>query len=240
MRWMPNLRSPVAEGRRRVGYISGKRQRMTKRGHNESLVQQADLSAAIIAELKAELAALRGEVRMLRIANAELERVAIRDTLTPLHNRRYFLTALHERIVRARRYGASSAVLFIDINRMKQINDFFGHSAGDFALVHSAQLVQAHIRETDVAARLGGDEFAIIIEQVDAALAATKAEQLDHVLRTTSCHYGEAVLPVSASIGWTMLMPNDTAESLIERADADMYARKRASYQVQTGDGQAA
>lgn len=213
---------------------------MTEDGHSESSSREADLSAAIIAELKAELATLRGEVRMLRIANAELERVAIRDTLTPLYNRRYFLTALHERIVRARRYGASAAVLFIDINRMKHINDLFGHSAGDFALVHAAQLVRAHVRETDVAARLGGDEFAIIIEEVDAALATTKAEQLDHVLRTAQCRYGEALLPVSASIGWTMLMPNDTADSLIERADADMYARKRASYQAQAGGGQAA
>lgn len=213
---------------------------MTEDGHSESSLREAGLSAAIIAELKAELATLRGEVRMLRIANAELERVAIRDTLTPLYNRRYFLTALHERIVRARRYGASAAVLFIDINRMKHINDLFGHSAGDFALVHAAQLVRAHVRETDVAARLGGDEFAIIIEEVDAALATTKAEQLDHILRTAQCRYGEALLPVSASIGWTMLMPNDTADSLIERADADMYARKRASYQAQAGGGQAA
>lgn len=198
------------------------------------------MSAAIIAELKAELASLRGEVRMLRIANAELERVAIRDTLTPLYNRRYFLTALHERIVRARRYNAASAVLFLDINRMKHINDKFGHSAGDFALVHAAQLVQANIRETDVAARLGGDEFALIIEEVDAALAAVKAEQIDHVLRNTECHYGQTALPVSASIGWTMLMPYDTVDAIIERADVDMYARKRASYQALANGGQAA
>jgi diguanylate cyclase (GGDEF)-like protein len=200
---------------------------MAEGGQSESSLQ-ADLSAAIIAELKAELSSLRRDVRLLRIANAELERVAICDTLTPLYNRRYFIGALNERIVRAQRYQASSAVLFLDINRMKHINDKFGHSAGDFALVHAAQLVQAHIRKTDVAARLGGDEFALIIEEVDEKQAAKKADHIDHVLRSTECRYGEAVLPVSASIGWAILTPNDTVDSLIERADANMYARKRA------------
>jgi len=165
------------------------------------------LSAAIITELKAEVMALRRELRLLRIANQELERVAIRDTLTPLYNRRYLLGALHERIARAKRYGAASAVLFIDINRMKQINDAYGHSAGDFALVHAAQLVHTHIRETDVAARLGGDEFAIILEEVDETQAQAKADQLDAVLRGTECRYGEVILPLSASIGWSMVLP---------------------------------
>lgn len=213
---------------------------MTEREQGESPAGEAGLSAGLIAELRAELISLRREVRLLRIANAELERVAICDTLTPLYNRRHFLTALHERIVRAQRYNSTSAVLFLDINRMKHINDRYGHSAGDFALVHAAQLVQAHIRETDVAARLGGDEFALIIEEVNEAQAAAKADHIDHVLRSTECRYGEAVLPVSASIGWAMLMPNDTVDALIERADANMYARKRASYQAQAGGGQAA
>ncbi len=211
--------------------------------HPASSAGEADLSAAVIDELKAEVASLRREIRLLRIANQELERVAICDTLTPLFNRRHFLTALYERISRARRYGASSAVLFIDINRLKQINDEFGHSAGDFALVHAAQLVQAHIRATDVAARLGGDEFAVILEEVDEAQTQAKAEQIDAVLRSAKCLYGADELPMSASIGWTMVLPHDTTDALIERADAHMYARKRASYAADAcgkKDGQAA
>lgn len=200
---------------------------------------EADLSAAVIDELKAEVASLRRENRLLRIANNELERVAICDTLTPLFNRRHFLTALYERIARAKRYDATAAVLFIDINRMKLINDEHGHSAGDFALVHAAQLVQAQIRATDVAARLGGDEFAIILEEVDEAQAQAKAEQIDAALRSSKCLYGSVELPVSASIGWTMVLPHDTSDALIERADAHMYARKRASYEDDT-EGRAA
>lgn len=196
---------------------------------------EAGHSAAVIDELKAEVAALRREIRLMRIANQELERVAICDTLTPLYNRRHFLTALYERIARAKRYDATSAVLFIDINRMKLINDEFGHSAGDFALVHAAQLVQAQIRATDVAARLGGDEFAVILEEVDEVQALAKTEQIDAILRSTRCLYGAAELPMSASIGWTMVLPHDTADALIERADAHMYARKRESYSAQVG-----
>ena len=189
---------------------------------------ELDEKATTINELRGEVSALRRELRLLRIANAELERVAVRDPLTPLFNRRYFLTALNDRLVRAKRYNTRAAVLFIDVNRMKYINDVFGHSAGDFALVHTAQIVQTHIRATDVAARIGGDEFAIILEQVDEDQALAKAEQLCEVLRSTPCTYGEDILPVSASIGLTMLRANDTEDALIERADADMYARKRA------------
>lgn len=188
----------------------------------------SERNPAIVNELTGEITALRREVRLLRIANAELERVAVRDTLTPLYNRRYFLTALHERLGRAKRYQTKAAVLFIDLNRMKHINDLYGHSAGDFALVHTAQIVQANIRTTDVAARIGGDEFAIIIEEVDQGQAEAKANHLDRVLRASQCVYGDAILPVSASVGFTILRPNDTEDALIERADANMYARKRA------------
>lgn len=181
-----------------------------------------------IEDLRSEIATLRREMRLLRIANAELERVAILDTLTPLFNRRHFLSALNKQLIRAERYNTKSAVLFVDINRMKHINDEYGHSAGDFALVHAAQIILAHIRKTDVAARIGGDEFAIMLEEVDQTHAAAKAEQLDEVLRATPCHLGDDILPLSASIGYTMLMPNDSEDSLIERADASMYVRKRA------------
>lgn len=187
-----------------------------------------DEKSSTINELRNEVIALRRELRLLRIANSELERVAIRDPLTPLFNRRYFLTALNERLDRAKRYNNKAAVLFIDVNRMKYINDAFGHSAGDFALIHTAQIVQAHIRTTDVAARIGGDEFAIILEEVDEEQALTKAEQIAEVLKASKCLFGKDILPVSASIGLTMLRADDTEDALIERADADMYARKRA------------
>ncbi len=85
-------------------------------------------------EMRRERDALRRENRILKIAVAELERVSERDTLTPLFNRRYFLTAIHQRLARFERHAESAAVVFIDVNQLKQINDTLGHAAGDFAL----------------------------------------------------------------------------------------------------------
>ncbi len=201
-----------------------------------STATERDEQTLAISELKNEISRLRRELRMLRLANAELERVAVRDTLTPLYNRRFFLKALSQRLVHARRYNTKAALLFIDVNQMKYINDAFGHSAGDYALVHTAHVVQKHIRATDLAARLGGDEFAIILEEVEEEQALAKAEQLADMLHRTPCRFGENLLPISAAIGLTMLRLQDTEETVIERADADMYARKRAWHE---GVGQA-
>jgi len=182
---------------------------------------------AEIAELRQEIARLQRELRMMRIANMELERVAIMDTLTPLHNRRYFISALNERIARRNRYDTRCCVLFLDVNKLKYINDVHGHGAGDFALVHAAQILAKHIRTTDVAARIGGDEFAILLEEIEGEAALSKAVQLEQALRESVCAYGDVILPVSASIGLTCIEPNDSDEAIIARADADMYARKR-------------
>lgn len=180
-----------------------------------------------ISELQQEIARLRGELRLLRLANQELERVAVMDTLTPLFNRRYFITALNERINRRTRYGTRYSVLFVDINRLKYINDVHGHSAGDFAIMHAAQILAREIRSTDVAARLGGDEFAIILEEIEGDAARTKARSLEKALRDSVCAFGDVILPMSASIGFTCLEADDREEAVIERADEDMYARKR-------------
>lgn len=212
-------------GRGKSAEASGDRTRVVALPGAE---QRARDDLSLVEELRSEIAGLRRELRLLRMANAELERIAVRDPLTPLYNRRFFLTALTERLARAKRYDAKAAVLFIDINKMKFINDQFGHGAGDFALVHAAQLVRTSIRSTDVAARIGGDEFAVILEEVDEERALAKAVQLEEVIAATPCTYGDDVLPVSASIGFTMLQPDDSEDSLIERADANMYARKRA------------
>lgn len=189
-----------------------------------------------VADLQQEVANLRRELRMLRMANAELERVAVMDTLTPLYNRRYFLSALNERMMRRSRYGTRCAVLFVDINGMKFINDVHGHAAGDFALVHAAQILGKQIRTSDVAARIGGDEFALILEEVTEAEARTKADALELLIGNSNCAFGDVTLPVSAAIGLTSLEANDSEDAVIDRADADMYARKRAFYDAQRSD----
>lgn len=186
----------------------------------------ADMTAQLAA-MRDQLTALHRENASLRIANAELERIVVRDTLTPLFNRRHFITCLHERIGRVARYGLKAAVMFVDLDNMKGINDDYGHAAGDFALVHTAHLIAAAIRSTDVAARIGGDEFALIVDSIEPDQALRKMQALDRTIRESVCHYGEHPLPITASMGCTQIEIDDTEFKVIARADSAMYRQKR-------------
>jgi diguanylate cyclase (GGDEF)-like protein len=181
-----------------------------------------------VPEMERELSELRQEVRALRLANAELERLVVRDTLTPLFNRRHFMTSLTERIKRLERYGIGSALVFIDINGMKSINDRFGHSAGDFALVHIARLLESSIRATDIAARVGGDEFALLLDGISQTQAQEKADHLNSAIESSNCSFGGTRIDLSAAFGCTILRQGDSDFAAIARADMAMYAAKRA------------
>jgi diguanylate cyclase (GGDEF)-like protein len=180
-----------------------------------------------VSALEQEVAALRKELRLLRLANEELERLVVRDTLTPLFNRRHFITCLTERLNRLERYGTASALVFIDVDGMKSINDTFGHSAGDFALNHVARLLVGAIRSTDIAARVGGDEFALLLDGLDEKAACDKALHLSALIATTDCKFGNQSLPLAASFGCTGLRNGDSDFAAIARADMAMYAAKR-------------
>lgn len=182
---------------------------------------------ARVVALEHEIEKLRREVRTLRIANGELERIVGRDTLTPVHNRRYFINALNQRIMRLERYGTRAAIVFVDVDGLKCLNDTHGHGAGDFALVHVAQLLAANIRNTDVVARIGGDEFALILEEMGEEEAQAKIAQLAGVLAQSRCDYCDVPLRVGASFGLAILRGGDRDEDVMARADAAMYATKR-------------
>lgn len=183
--------------------------------------------AGHVSSLEAEIATLRLENTALRVANAELERVVVRDTLTPLFNRRHFIACLNERIGRVVRYGLEAAVMFVDVDNMKGINDRHGHAAGDFVLLHTARIIAGSIRATDVAARIGGDEFALILDSINIEQALAKRDTLDRLIRETTCRYGDAELAMSASLGCTAIAADDTEFKVIARADGAMYQTKR-------------
>jgi diguanylate cyclase (GGDEF)-like protein len=186
-----------------------------------------DEDSAGASALEQEVAALRKELQLLRVANEELEQLVVRDTLTPLYNRRHFITCLTERLGRLDRYGTQAALVFIDVNGMKAINDTYGHSAGDHALNHVARLLIESTRLTDIAARVGGDEFALLLDGLDEPSAYEKASVLSTLIVETECRFGDAVLPLSASFGCTALRNGDSDFAAIARADMAMYAAKR-------------
>jgi len=178
-------------------------------------------------EIRRERDALRRENRVLKIAVAELERVSERDTLTPLFNRRYFLTAIHHRMARFERHAERAAVVFIDVNQLKYINDSFGHAAGDFALMEIAKRLAGSIRATDVAARIGGDEFGLILDQSSEDGARVQVNRLCDVLTAAPAEYDGHEIALSACFGVAMLQTGMTESDILAAADRDMYRSKQ-------------
>ncbi|WP_137753453.1 GGDEF domain-containing protein [Sphingopyxis sp. L1A2A] len=178
-------------------------------------------------EIRRERDALRRENRVLKIAVAELERVSERDTLTPLFNRRYFLTAIHHRIARFERHAERAAVVFVDVNQLKLINDSFGHAAGDFALMEIAKRLAESIRATDVAARIGGDEFGLILDQSSEDGARAQINRLCDVLTAAPADYDGHQIALSACFGIAMLQTGMTESDILAAADRDMYRNKQ-------------
>lgn len=189
-------------------------------------------SRAAMAQLLAENEGLRAALDAMRTRVDELERLADSDTLTPLPNRRVFVREV-ERVSRhVARYGTPAAVLFVDVNALKVINDAHGHQAGDAALIHVAAILKREVRATDVVARIGGDEFGLLLDHLDKDAAAAKAASLVAVLADERLDVGAAQISVGLSVGLTMIRAEDNVDSILARADGEMYAAKAAQRSV--------
>ena len=154
--------------------------------------------------------------------------LALHDPLTGLPNRRLFEDRMAISLERSRRTGTEMALLVIDLNDFKQVNDNYGHRTGDIYLQQVAARMKHQLRPGDVLARLGGDEFAVLIQNVrNRAAAGEVAQRLEHCFNELFvCE--EVVLRGSASIGIAMY-PTDgnTKDSLLSAADASMYVVKQ-------------
>jgi diguanylate cyclase (GGDEF)-like protein/PAS domain S-box-containing protein len=158
-----------------------------------------------------------------------LRDLADHDQLTGLFNRRRFDEQLKRELARAGRYAAHSAVLSIDIDNFKGINDSAGHAAGDAVLVQVARVLANRFRSTDVVARLGGDEFAVLLSAMAPDDARAAAEDLLAEIRSSPASYGGRPFRISASIGVTAFESDDaTAGEVLVNADLAMYAAKTA------------
>jgi diguanylate cyclase (GGDEF)-like protein len=182
--------------------------------------------AARIGELADENALLRAALAEMRDRLAELEQLADSDTLTPLPNRRRFIRELERVVGQANRHGTPAAVLYVDLDSLKAINDAYGHFAGDAALIHVARLLAGLIRSTDVAARIGGDEFALILDHLDHNSAIETADRIARCIAANPLDIGGTDVALQASIGTATIMAGDTVDDVMQRADRNMYIAK--------------
>lgn len=163
-----------------------------------------------------------------RKADEELLRFkAYHDPLTDLPNRELFMDRLHTAISHARRYQRNFALLLIDLDRFKEVNDTLGHSAGDQLLVEAARRLVSCVRETDTVSRLGGDEFAIVLSETDSVEEAEQIAQRAVVLLAEPYYLDAGTVRISGSAG-IALYPRDGRESdqLLRNADLALYAAK--------------
>jgi len=177
------------------------------------------------ARLRSQL--IREQMVELERSRTALRREATLDPLTGLANRRLFYDRLHQAVRHAHRYGGKVGILYVDLDRFKEINDRHGHHVGDAVLTEVAKRLTASIRDSDSVARLGGDEFVVLLEEVqgrqDCFAAAHKIEQ---ALNADTNFYGLDV-EIAASIGQALYPDDGTDEdALIRAADASMYRVK--------------
>lgn len=178
--------------------------------------------------LAAQIDALREELKQARARVAELETRVDEDPLTGLLNRRGFARALERSLAFVSRYDATAALLYLDLDGFKPVNDRHGHAAGDWVLGRVGRLIAGHVRASDFVARIGGDELAVLLWNVSEGQAAEKAFQLEEMIEAEEFIFGRKNLKVGLSAGMTMLGPDDTVETALARADEAMYARKKA------------
>jgi diguanylate cyclase (GGDEF)-like protein/PAS domain S-box-containing protein len=180
---------------------------------------------------------LTTEITRIKLAEQQLDFLAHHDALTGIANRLSFRESVDLAVQQAATAHEPLLLMMIDVDHFKQINDTFGHAAGDLALSEVANRLKASIRKTDLLARLGGDEFVILCRAIDDADTARQlAEKISDVMQPP-VSIGKTEIPISLSIGLALCRDVDSGDALAQRADEALYQAKeagRACYRITT------
>lgn len=180
-----------------------------------------------LADTKTDLAAVRDDLSKSQAKEEEAQQLALQDALTGLPNRVSFEQRLDHGLIQAKRHGWKLAVLFIDIDKFKGINDFYGHDLGDQVLLMVANRLQSFVRDEDMVSRWGGDEFVCLLLEVkqDADVTRLAEKMINRIAE--ACEFNGTTLSIRASIG-IAIYPADgeTADILFKNADTAMYKAK--------------
>lgn len=186
-----------------------------------------------LANTKTDLAEVRDDLSKAQVKTEEAQQIALKDALTGLPNRVSFEQGLDHGLIQAKRHGWGLAVLFIDIDKFKSINDYYGHDLGDQVLLMVADRLQSFVRGEDLVSRWGGDEFVCLLFEVNQEADVTRlAEKMvDRIAET--CEFNGVSLSIRASIG-IAIYPADgeTADILFKNADIAMYQAKGSEKRV--------
>ncbi|MEB3175493.1 MAG: diguanylate cyclase [Cyanobacteriota bacterium] len=203
-------------------------------GETLGLLSLCAFKDGALPEIRQQLAKTVTEQLSLAIANLrlreQLQEQSLQDPLTALFNRRYLEQFLIQELARAKRHRYSVGVLMMDIDRFKNVNDTFGHEAGDRVLTAIGALLKEHIRASDVACRYGGEEMTVILPDTSLADASQKAEFLRRVIAALRVKYGDLTLDsVTASFGVACYPDHgERAKDLLQAADQALYRAKAA------------
>ena len=156
-------------------------------------------------------------------ARRHYERPSMVDSLTTLHNRRWFDTMFPRQVARLQQEGRAGGLLMVDVDRFKALNDAYGHGVGDMVLTHIGAALTAGLRPGDLLARVGGEEFAALLGDIDEPAARDVAERLRQLAAAR-----EDTPPCTVSIGVAGIRAGETFEALVRRADAALFRAKEA------------
>jgi diguanylate cyclase (GGDEF)-like protein len=177
-------------------------------------------------DTKSTIRRLKTELARARARIDELQASAETDFLLDILNRRGFERELHRSIAYIKRYHASGALIVLDVDRLKPVNDAFGHAAGDQVLKAIATTLSSQVRSSDVVGRLGGDEFALLLWNLSETDAKAKAAALEAAIDRLTFVFRGRTIAAGASAGVAILGPHAEAGRALEEADSAMYVRK--------------
>ena len=236
---------PAAEGLKSVAFIPLRRHERLHGSLNLGSSDDKRFSRHLATDFLAHLGVIAAFAIENTINRARLVRSGLTDFLTGWHNRRYLNARLKEELARAQRQSSNLVCLVIDLDHFKQINDKYGHLAGDTALREAAQRVDTHIRGSDAAARFGGDEFVVLAPSISLSQATQLAERIRDAVCGTPVEVitnTPVTLTVSIGVAAIELARDDAdlkgaAERLLSAADAALYkAKQKGRNRVETPD----
>ncbi|MCA1788434.1 MAG: GGDEF domain-containing protein [Thioalkalivibrio sp.] len=188
--------------------------------------RRIDRAEREVDQLNQRLQSVQQESHILRTRLQEERKLALVDTLTGIPNRFAYNERLQLEVARWRRYQSPLVLSVWDIDRFKEVNDEYGHQAGDKALKLIARLLRDHVRETDFVARYGGEEFALLLPETQLENAVVMAELMRKRVESCGFHFHGAPVPITISCGLSQFREGDSAEQVFSRADAALYRAK--------------